>query len=191
MRVFGVGRRIGRQAVNSPDDVHPRDYLAECRKALLVRIPGLAVVEARLVADADEKLATRGADGAARHRDHAVHMQDAGLLGGLMIDRVEPVAGVAEPALDDLDLRTAVVVLVGNHAIETAAVEIAIINPLEEVAGCDRRLVEVEIDADVAYAGGHQDANGALIGAGKPRCQCAEHQHRFDHFHAATPLSFS
>ena len=91
-------------------------------------------------------------------------MPNAGLRSCFMFDRGKRLAGIIETALDHGDPRRAIVVVAIDDAIERGAIEIAVVDELEEIPGCHRRLVDIQVDADVALACRHHDPNRALIG---------------------------
>ena len=71
----------------------------------------IAVVEARLVSKTDKELRAGRTDIASRHRDHAVLVQDAGLLRGFVIDWRKWTLFLTTATLDHLDFGVAIVVL--------------------------------------------------------------------------------
>ncbi len=83
---------------------------------------------------------------------------------------ISPSSASAAPALDDFYLRAAFVVVVSDNAIERTAIELPVIDEVQEISGRDRRLVHVQINFDVALAGGHHnsDRNFSANAGGPP-----------------------
>ena len=129
---------------DEPDDVHAGNDVAE---------RGVAgrCVQTRLIAVADEELRGRrvGLVGA-RHRDRAVHVTNAGLLG-----RFEHNRGIARPFVR---LVAALNHEAGDRAEKRAAGVEAGIDVMHEVRDRLGRMLGIERDNDIAVGGDDLDA---------------------------------
>src|SRR5688572_22433534 len=161
---FGIRRHVGRgrRRLNLPNDVHTRYHASECGEALAIGIARPAEIERRLIVDADEPARRRAIRRAARHRDHAILMENPGLAGALECDRRKAVLGAIgiDAGLDHLDFHRALRLIVHlDGAVPHPAVVMARVDIAEEIRRGCRRLRLIDFDDDVAELGLDADAN--------------------------------
>jgi len=135
--------------------LHTAYHAAKDGKPLPIGVAGAAVVERRLVADADEEVRTRRIGPAARHREGAIEVFQAGVARALQGDGVEALTPLpVDTCLHNLDEDVLPrLVVEPNRPVEPASVVSPHIDVAQEIGDGDRRASPVEFYLDIAELG--------------------------------------
>ena len=159
--------------------IHAIDDPTKHGKSLLIRITLCAKIQSRLRSNTDEKLSARGANITTSHRHSTIDVQEPGVFSGFMANRLKRAFCIAETTLDNGDDWAAIVVFRAYGAVEAATVEVATVNEPQKVCRCNRCLLRIYDQFNIAKRRLHEHAHAiwsfcACGGDKKRRDQCQQ-----------------